>query len=91
MPFDIPKLNPEQLREAYQQALKAHDWHHQFSDDAGAVRRGAVQRAALVRMQQDLDPGYELWNAAAPKEFQITPQQPAPSSLVFDPKAPFGL
>lgn len=56
-PHNIPD---ERLQ--YEQALRRHDWSHEFSDDGLVARAGRDELRALREMQRRLDPGFALWN-----------------------------
>lgn len=58
-------------RLAYIEALKRHDWTHEYSDDGRAYEAGRDSLRALKRMQPVVDPDGALWNAAAPAEFRL--------------------
>lgn len=47
---------------AYVQALKDHDWSHEFSDDFRVWQAGSRQLDALYAMRVRLDPDYSVWN-----------------------------
>lgn len=55
-------------RAQYVSALRAHDWGHQWSDDVSVVQRGAAERRWLREAAAQIDPGFELWNQAAPAD-----------------------
>lgn len=58
-------IKPHQIPEerlAYEQALRRHDWSHEFSDEYEYARRGRAELAALREMQRRLDPGFDIWN-----------------------------
>lgn len=55
----------------YETALRSFDWYFEFSDDFRIWQAGSIKKRDLVRMQKLYDEHYVLWNAYAPKEFQI--------------------
>lgn len=55
----------------YRNALQAHDWFYQYSDDHGVWAKGRSQYKALVEMQKDIDPAGAIWNEYAPQEMKI--------------------
>ncbi len=50
------------LMEGYVEALRAHDWSHEFSDDARVWRRGVAEYTTLQELQRAVDPLFEVWN-----------------------------
>ena len=56
--------------EEYTRRLQKHDWTYEYSDDFRVFSAGSEQRKVLYRMQQDLDPNYEVWNKHAPEMFR---------------------
>lgn len=60
----------------YTRLLRAHDWFHEYSDDQDVWRRGVAQREALIKLRQQFDPEYVIWNTIAPAQFQRKPTQP---------------
>jgi hypothetical protein len=60
---------PMQLRRAaYVSALRRHDWTHEHSESLQRVREGREQLEQLVHEQQQIDPGFELWNRNCPEQ-----------------------
>lgn len=57
-------------RAKYIAMLKAHDWMHEFSDSHPVYLRGYAERKELEHAAAILDPGFVLWNAHAPEDFQ---------------------
>ena len=56
----------------YEVALRSFDWHFEYSDDFRVWQTWSNKKRDLVRMQKLYDEHYVLWNAYAPKEFQIS-------------------
>lgn len=55
----------------YIQKLKAHDWYYNYSDDHNEWSKGASERNEIRRLQQILDPDFDIYNKYAPKDFKI--------------------
>ena len=68
-----PGLVLAQRRAAYVAALLRHDWSHEYSDDQTVWARGRAERAALTKMQAELDQSLTLWNQHAPSAYRIGP------------------
>lgn len=66
------KLSESILIVKYIGALGMHDWRFEHSDDQGAFRRGAASLEALLAMQAEVDPSFEIWNTCAPEAFRRT-------------------
>lgn len=64
--FGAPSQVAQIQRAAYVKALKAHDWSHDFSDDADVARRGRESLALLRMVQREIDPEWAVWNVIAP-------------------------
>lgn len=60
-------------RDEYIAALKAHDWHYEWSDDHRYWKRGSEQRRALETAQPSVDPDLSLWNTHCPAQYERTP------------------
>lgn len=58
-------------RESYVAALKAHDWHHEFSSDHRAYMRGRESLAALRQAQPLVDADFKVWNEHAPESMRV--------------------
>lgn len=56
---------------AYVQLLQSHDWHYEFSDDHAVWCRGRDQRAALSKVQRELDADFAIWNQHAPESCRV--------------------
>lgn len=52
----------------YVQALKAHDWSHEFSDDSAVYQRGRAELGALREQQRRIDPSFSIWNQHCPAQ-----------------------
>ena len=59
--FIAPPAEPQRIAE-YRQALREHDWRHEFAE-GDARTRGRAQLERLRELQAELDPGYRIWNA----------------------------
>jgi hypothetical protein len=58
-------------RQAYEKALKSHDWMYQYSDDRAAYAEGRWNFVFIKREQPLVDPTGELWNQHAPQGYKI--------------------
>jgi hypothetical protein len=63
-PLDLDITDPKVKSgiQDYIDKLEAHDWYHEFSDDARAYTRGKQQRRELDSLRQHIDPDYGIWN-----------------------------
>lgn len=61
-------MNTEQQ---YRQALGAHDWYYDYSDDHSVWAAGKAQRAALRDMRNNIDADGKIWNEYAPADFKF--------------------
>lgn len=68
----VHKLTARQpsATDRYIDALQAHDWFFDYSDDHGVFRQGMEQRRQLDALAQELDPDYRIWDAYAPGQFR---------------------
>ncbi len=66
-------VSADQLGEiaAYVQALKDHDWAHEYSDEHAVWIRGRNSLARITRMQKLYDPDAALWNVTAPEAYRL--------------------
>jgi hypothetical protein len=55
----------------YVQALKDHDWSHDYSDEHAVWIRGRNSLARITRMQKLVDPDAVLWNVTAPPAYRL--------------------
>lgn len=55
--------------EEYKRLLRIHDWQYDYADDHSVWTRGKNEREKLVRLANDLDPDFSIWNSIAPEEF----------------------
>lgn len=53
----------------YKAKLSNHDWFFEYSDDFRVYDKGWQERKAIERLQQILDPEYNIWNEFAPEHF----------------------
>lgn len=60
-------MNTEQ---EYRDALKAHDWYYDYSDDYTAWSKGRDERTALYTGRNRFDADGKIWNEYAPKQYQ---------------------
>lgn len=70
------------LKEFYNE-LEKHDWYYYFSDDMSVDRRGAANRARLLKVAEDGGEAYKkLWDAYESHMFTgepwKTPKAPKP-------------
>ena len=56
----------------YRQALAAHDWYFEYSDDHQVWKAGREQYRALTAAQRELDPDHAIWDALAPAAMRFT-------------------
>lgn len=59
----------EFAKKQYRLQLAHHDWWYSMSDDPSVHRRGAEQRAVLLKIRFTLDQDNTIWNSYCPKEF----------------------
>lgn len=60
--------------EEYTEALKAHDWYYEWSDDHRVWQKGTEAAKKLREAQARLDPLGTIWNAHAPADCRISPR-----------------
>ena len=58
--------------------LKGHDWTYDYSDDHSVWQRGTAERNEIRRLQQILDPNFEVYNKYAPDMYKVK-RNPEPS------------
>ena len=67
-------VQPESLElQSYRAALKAHDWHFEFTEDSEVWKRGNASLKRIKAMATYLDPDHKIWNAAAPESHRRNP------------------
>jgi hypothetical protein len=54
----------------YQMLLTNMDWTYEFSDDNRAYMIGAKQYTEAVRLGEEIDPAWVVWNEHAPEDEQ---------------------
>lgn len=54
----------------YKLALRTHDWFYDYSDDHNVWTRGFNEKTELRKLQEVLDPDYEIWDTIAPEHFK---------------------
>ena len=66
-----PKLLENKMDiEQYKQALQAHDWTFEWSDDHNVWTRGTVQRQLLNAAQKALDKDCAIWNSLCHQDYR---------------------
>ena len=55
----------------YVRKLKAHDWSYDYSDDQRVWDKGSSERKEIRRLQQILDPDFDIYNQYAPQGFKV--------------------
>lgn len=66
------RIEPIKTQAEYVDALKAHDWSHEMSDDHSVWSRGRHELGFIKQYQQFNDPTYEVWNLHAPEGYKVT-------------------
>ena len=69
-----PKLPENKMDiEQYKDALNAHDWTFEWSDDHNVWTRGIMQRQLLNAAQKALDADCSIWNSICHKDYVRRP------------------
>lgn len=63
---DVPSA-----KDRYIQELKLHDWYYDMSDDHRVWVKGKNQRHDLGKLQQQVDPNFDIWNQYCPEAFKV--------------------
>ena len=61
----------EKGMQSYIQKLKGHDWSHEMSDDHSAWQAGHAEKNEIRRLQQILDPDFDIYNKYAPEGYKV--------------------
>lgn len=73
MTADIQEINSySKDMQDYLLLLSTHDWEFEHTDYAYLWREGSRERAALLLLQEELDPDAKIWNSIAPKDYKLT-------------------
>lgn len=52
----------------YIKRLKLHDWFYDYSDDHSVYTKGNEARNELIKLQEEIDADFQIWNQHCPKE-----------------------
>ena len=52
----------------YIKRLKLHDWFYEYSDDHSVYTKGNEARTELIKLQEEIDADFQIWNQYCPKE-----------------------
>tara|TARA_Y100001937_G_C7136366_1_gene340220 strand:+ start:14058 stop:14525 length:468 start_codon:yes stop_codon:yes gene_type:complete len=74
--YHIKILSPEDFKNVrrvfkkndYIKRLKLHDWWYDYSDDHSVYTKGNEARNKLIKLQEDIDTDFQIWNQYCPKE-----------------------
>lgn len=55
-------------RNDYIKRLKLHDWFYDYSDDHSVYTKGNEARNELIKLQEEIDADFQIWNQHCPKE-----------------------
>lgn len=54
----------------YTARLTYHDWHYQYSDDHRVWEKGNNNYLLLLKLREQLDPDWQIWNSLAPEGYK---------------------
>lgn len=52
----------------YIKRLKLHDWWYDYSEDHSVYTKGNEARNELIKLQEEIDADFQIWNQHCPKE-----------------------
>lgn len=58
------------IEKQYRGLLKNHDWYSEYSDDQRVWEKGSEEYQKIIKMAEQIDTDYSIFNEYAPDEYK---------------------